>query len=305
MKKLLALILVCIINSCSNDKVEERLLFHEENNKTELDKWIETEFTKPYNINVSFKEKYYQEPYLFDNQSPQLDKIKPVMEMIKKVWIMSFVKIVGENKFNLYTPKEIRLFGRANINNINRGEIGTSLGESIIPIYNIDKFDPANSESIYETMRMVTFVFAKKLLYHKPMNLDKWSSINNVSYFNWSMDTNTVGEGPYKFRSNAYCLKRGFITNGAMSNAIDDFAETFSVIVCSSNNELNEILEIAKNTGGEIYKKILIDKIRLVDEYLLTNYNIRREIQLSRAVSNAIREYALTNQNNNKNTQDK
>lgn len=260
----------------------------------ELDHWLTEQLTRRYNIEVSYKEKSFREPHLYPNQAPDPTKIKPVIRALAILWIHPFEQATDTLFMKRHAPRELRLFGRPNLNEVNRGEIATSLGEAILPLYNINQFSIAQdgrNEAVFELLRMTMFAFAKRLLYFRPADLNRMAAFNQYPYFNWSVDADAVGEGSYRFIGNAYCLKRGFITNGAMSNAIDDFAETFSTIVCMTTSQLNEQLQTAQEYGSLQSAEILRKKIRFVDDYLLNNFKIRREVQLTRVIASAIRKY--------------
>lgn len=261
----------------------------------ELDQWITAHLTRPYNMEVTYKERSFREPNLHPNQAPDPTKIQPVIEALTALWIQPFEQATDTTFMRRHAPRELRLFGRPNLNEVNRGEIATSLGEAILPLYNINQFSVAGdgqNKAVFELLRMTMFAFAKRLLYFRPADLDRLAAYNQYPYFNWSVDADAVGEGNYRFVGNVYCLKRGFLTNGAMSSAIDDFAETFSTIICTTSTELNDQLQTAQDYGSSQAAEILRNKIRFVDDYLLNNYKIRREVQLTRIIANAIRKYS-------------
>lgn len=260
-----------------------------------------------YNIEVTYKERSYKEPYLNDNQVPNPERIQAVVDALTSLWIMPFEHATDTTFMKKYAPREIRMFGRPNRNQVNRGEIATSLGEAILPIYNVDNFMVAGdgkNEAVFELLRMTLFAFAKRLLYFHPADLDRMAAFNFSPYFNWSVDADAVSEGNYGFRGNPFSLKRGFLTNGAMGSVIDDFAETFSSIICLTPTELNEQLEVARDYGSAQSAEVLQQKIRFVDEYLLSTFKIRREVQLTRAIANSIKKYTQSQSSETTNESD-
>lgn len=80
--------------SCSQeDQPKESLLNFTPKVKTDLDKWIDQNYIDPYNISVQYEWNQNvvdNERFLFP---PEVDKVQPALEIIKKIWIDSYTTI--------------------------------------------------------------------------------------------------------------------------------------------------------------------------------------------------------------------
>lgn len=259
--------------------------------QTELEQWLTKEYGQPYNIEIVYKQASYRESAWHENLSPEVGKIRPLLEALKVLWITPFEQAGGVSFMKEYAPRQIILLGDVHINSLQVGEIDTGLGEAIMPIFNVSRFTAGTSEQLFPYVRMATFSFAKRLLQGQSSVLDKFAALNRtVLYYDWSESPDML-KGEYRFHGTPYSWKRGFFSNGAMGSAVCDFAETFSMLVCLSVSEINECLNTAQELGGEDAKSVLQRKMTFIDDFLWDNFKIRREAQLTRVISASLKHY--------------
>lgn len=108
--------------------------------QTELDQWLSEEFTRPYNIEVGYTRTPYRETDWPDNLPPNREKIRPLLEALKALWIVPFEQAGGTPFMKEYVPRQILLWGDVNLNSLQIGEINTSLGEAVLPVFGVDRF---------------------------------------------------------------------------------------------------------------------------------------------------------------------
>lgn len=259
--------------------------------QTELTQWLWKEYTQPYNIDVVYKRPSYKETSWYDNLPPDVEKVRPLMEALKTLWIEPFEQAGGTAFMREYAPRQIVLLGDANLNTLQVGEIDTRLGEAVLPVFSVSRFSADTKEALFSSVRMATFAFAKRLMQGRSSLLDKFAALNpSFLYYDWSGSAD-VPKGEYQFHGSPYNWKKGFFSNGAMASSLCDFAETLSMLVCLSVSEINECLNTAQELGGEQAKAVLQRKIAFVDEFLWENFKIRREAQLTRVISTALKHY--------------
>lgn len=296
MRKLIYLLLLigvgCLGGGCQKEEVSVQYPFTSEPEpQSELDQWLSVEFTRPYNMEVVYTRTPYKETDWPDNLPPGQGKVRPLMEALKALWIVPFEQAGGTAFMKEYAPRQILLLGNINLNSLQIGEIDTSLGEAIFPVFGVSRFSAETSGNLFPYVRMATFAFAKRLVQGRPALLDKFAALNPFPlYYDWSKSAD-VSKGEYQFHGTPYSWKKGFFSNGAMESSLCDFAETLSMLVCLSVSEINECLNTAQELGGEGAKAILQRKMAFVDEFLWENFKIRREAQLTRVISVSLKHY--------------
>lgn len=259
--------------------------------QTELAQWLMKEYGQPYNIEIVYKQASYKESAWNDNLSPEVGRIRPLLEALKVLWITPFEQAGGTSFMKEYAPRQIVLLGNPHINSLQVGEIDTGLGEAVMPIFNVSRFTAETGEKLFPYVRMATFSFAKRLLQGKSFVLDKFAALNQKAlYYDWA-ESPDVPRGEYHFHGTPYSWKKGFFSNGAMASPVCDFAETLSMLVCLSASEINECLNTAQELGGEEAKAVLQRKMAFIDDFLWDNFKIRREAQLTRVISASLKHY--------------
>ena len=148
--------------------------------QTELDQWLSEEFARPYNIEVGYTRTPYRETDWPDNLPPNREKIRPLLEALRALWIVPFEQAGGMAFVKEYAPRQILLLGEANLNSLQIGEINTSLGEAILPVFGVNRFSAATAEKLFPYVRMATFAFAKRLVQGRLSLLDKFAALNRL-----------------------------------------------------------------------------------------------------------------------------
>lgn len=275
--------------SCSSDTVEENdYLPPAISTPSSLDAWIEAQWTLPYNMSVVYTQPFYREEKLHPNQPPQLAKVRPTLTALQRLWVEPAVQAMGKTAFQATAPREIRLFALPNINALGKGEVATNVGETTVPIYNVNDFSANNEDRVYELARMAFYCWAKRLVQQKGTQLDSFAQLNVISYSAVTTDVETGGAGPYAFRPGVYPLKRGFFTTGAMTRVSDDFAETLSIVTTSTPATIRTYIETAREFGGDVAANTLQRKVEWVDNFLLSQWGIKRQSKLARSVTAAM-----------------
>lgn len=255
---LLTLVLVC---SCSSDdKLGDSITKIPQGPKTELDKWIRTNFTEPHNIEVIYKW-VDEETELGKNLIPPEEQlILPFLEILKEVWIDTYIEKGGLTFFNKLTPKQIQLIGSPNINNDGTITQGTAEAGIKIVLYEVNKFNTENKKKFLRFFHVIHHEFA------------------HITHQNIMFDNSVFGEiTPGGYRSDwmnlndTKALELGFITPYASMNSTEDFVEIVATILTTSPTEFKNLINSVENTTG---KEALKMKIDFVVNYYKKEWNI-------------------------------
>src|SRR5262245_28254013 len=84
--------------------------------KGPIDNWIYENLTRPFNISVKYKWDQFELELNKNLVPPREEKIVPVMEAVKKVWINTYVAEAGDVFMRMYCPKFFVLCGSASWN---------------------------------------------------------------------------------------------------------------------------------------------------------------------------------------------
>lgn len=243
---LFLLVTLCI--SCQNeDELSSKsVLLTQEIKQTELDNWIYENYTKPFGIAVNYKgntTSFYPNTY-----PPKEDKVLPILKALKALWIDLYdnTKNGGEGFIRNTPPININLYGNKNIVN-GREEIGTSGSALTIHIFDVDSFENTK-ESVFKLLRSVHHSYAKRLIEQKPFDKDAWKEITLYQFYqNWHKDYSNDGIYDAFFKPGYFF---GFYSILARKSIKDDFAETVSILLTYTNNDIEELIELSKYNDG-------------------------------------------------------
>jgi len=252
---------VLLLASCAHEvQPKESQLDFSTPSKTDLDKWIGTNFLIPYNINV-----YYEwNQNLVDNSKylfpPKLDKVQPAMEVVKKIWIDSYTTIGGINFVKKIAPREFVLVGGVNLNTNGTVTLGLAEAGQRVTLFEVDNLNKKNRANVIEFIHTIQHEYVHILNQTKPFDEQAWSKLTPSGY-----TTSWYNEETANSRN------LGFITSYARLNIYEDFAETAATILNSSKAEYDAILAGVKDATGKANIKA---KEALVVKYYKDAYNI-------------------------------
>lgn len=206
--------------------------------KGPIDNWIYDNLTKPFNISVKYKWDQF-ELELNKNLVPPLeDKIVPVMEAVKKVWIDTYIAEAGDVFMKTYCPKFFVLCGSASWNTDGTITLGTAEGGRKIVLYVLNDFrtksmpgfKPSDSMGIKQMFHTIEHEFGH-ILHQNVLYPDDYKRITPGFYTaNW----NNVSDNAAR--------RDGFVTAYAMSAPDEDFVEMISMMLTEGRSGFDKIV---------------------------------------------------------------
>lgn len=255
---------VALLASCAHeDQPKESQFDLSVPSKTDLDKWISTNFLDTYNINV-----YYEwNQNLVDNNKylfpPKVDKVQPAMQVVKKIWIDSYTTIGGVNFVKKIAPREFVLVGGVNLNTNNTLTLGLAEGGQKVTLFQVDILNiksRVGTTGVTQFIHTIQHEYVHILNQTKPFDEQAWSKLTPVGY------TST-----WYTEAIATSRSLGFITSYARLNIYEDFAETAATILTSSKAEYDAILAGVTDPTAKANIKA---KEALVVKYYKDSFNI-------------------------------
>lgn len=219
--------------------------------ETELSKWIQANYTTPYGIDVNYrwnKNTAPQGSYAFP---PSIEKVRPVLETIKTLWIELYAnpEFKGGRFLQGRTPITIHLYGGRNTD-INGVDLLSNTQSTPIElhVYNVNDFDPKDSKKVFLLMRSVHHQYAKRLLELFPFDRDAFLFISRHRYtYSTKFMVPLIGEFKDSFYGlSEYANMRGFYTLHSFLSPEDDVAEIISSTLLHTPKEIRQAEKRAK-----------------------------------------------------------
>lgn len=203
-----------------------------------IDNWIYDNLTKPFNISVKYKWDQFELELNKDLVPPKEEKIIPVMEAVKKVWIDTYIAEAGEVFMKTYCPKFFVLCGSASWNTDGTITLGTAEGGRKIVLYVLNDFrtkampgyTPSDSLTIKQLFHTIEHEFGH-ILHQNVLYPEDFKRITPGFYTaNW----NNVSDNAAR--------RDGFVTAYAMSAPDEDFVEMISMMLTEGRAGFDKIV---------------------------------------------------------------
>ena len=206
--------------------------------KGPIDNWIYDYLTKPFNISVKYKWDQFELELNKNLVPPREEKIIPVMEAVKKVWIDTYIAEAGGAFMRTYCPKFFVLCGSASWNTDGTITLGTAEGGRKIVLYVLNDFrtkamsgyTPSDSFTVKQMFHTIEHEFGH-ILHQNVLYPDDFKRITPGFYTaNW----NNVSDNAAR--------RDGFVTAYAMSAPDEDFVEMISMMLIEGRAGFDKIV---------------------------------------------------------------
>lgn len=199
--------------------------------KTPLDNWLYTTFTKPYNLEVKYRWDGSELDPTKTIVPVDSAKVRPVMEIVNSGWIMPYIAEKNADFIKLYSPKQYMLVGSVEYNTGGTVKLGEAEGGFRVTLYDVNNFSKTSRANVQGVLKTIHHEFAHIL--HQTIIFPKdFPLLTGGSY---TADWNN------QKLSDAYLY--GFITQYARAAPEEDFAEMVSVMLTSGRGGYEAILK--------------------------------------------------------------
>lgn len=260
-KLLMAFILLASLMACSKDDKIDSVnipgLGGETWVKGPLDFWLDSNFRKPYNIEVKYRFERY-ELALDKTLVPVMEsKVQPVMSTILKTWAAPYIAEAGETFFKSYCQKQFVLVGSPQFNSNNTITLGTAEGGRKVVLFWLNDFVITDKPFVREMLHTIHHEFAHIL--HQTI-------IYPVEYKRIS----TGYTGSWNDYTLAEALERGFITQYARSAPDEDFVEMIATMLVEGKDGYEDIVDAAPDDAQVKFRQ----KEEIIVHYFKESWNI-------------------------------
>ena len=252
---------VLLLTACAGEEpLKESQLDVSTPVKSDLDKWIDTNYLNIYNINVQYK---WNQNAVDNNRflfPPLQPKVQPALEIVQKIWLETYKNVAGPDFVKKIAPRELLLVGGINLNTTGTITLGLAEGGLRITLFETDNVNKRDRANVKRFLATIQHEYIHILNQTKPFDEKTLSKITPTGYTsNWYATPTSVAR------------EEGFITDYARSNINEDFAEMAAQMLINSKAEYAAILAGITNQTAVANIKA---KEAVVVKYFKDNFNI-------------------------------
>lgn len=279
MKKLFLIFsLIGLLTSCSEESLTDSIIVDNDRPKTEVDIWIDSNIVEPYNIEVKYRWDDKETDLSKNLVPPEEEKVVPFLEVLKSLWIDTYVEQAGADFVKTLSPKQILLIGSLNFNSDGTVTEGTAEGGRKIVLYDINGFDSHNAADVKHMIHVVHHEFAHIMHQTK----DYSTEFDEITPEGYTSTWYNVSE--------AEAQNAGFITSYALSSTNEDFVEMIAIFLTNSNAEWEAILAGISDQSGVV---AIRKKEAIMVDYFMKSWGIDMydfQTQVSKEIDRIVNE---------------
>ncbi len=226
------------ISSCYKDESIETPLKAEPTSHSEIDQYIQTNFTDEYGVAVRYK---YVDRYVEPTKRvspPKEELVVPMLDFLTSYWIEPFISVAnGRRFFKDHVPAEMVFIGSSIFNDNGTVTLGTADAGARITLTEVNDIDENNKLWVLRQLGTIYHEFAHIIhqRYNLPANFNKISPQGYTSASSWYNVTEEEA------------LQNGFVSPYATVSANEDFAETVAFLLFDENFYENYIIDEGVN----------------------------------------------------------
>lgn len=222
--------------------------------KGELDEWIMTNLTNPYNIELIYRFDRAMGDIAKNISPPNVDKVQPTAEMVLNCFLKPYEKIAGAAFIKKFTPKQFVFFGSTVYNSNGTETLGTADGGKRVILYNLNTLDVKQPENIRRRLRTIhhEFTHIVNQMVIIPPSFELVTPGDYVS--DWTASVNTAEQA----------LELGFVSRYARAEYTEDFAEMAAHLLVEGQIWFDNYVASAPNASA-------VEKLRK-KEAIVVNY---------------------------------
>ena len=271
MKKVIYLALLIMtmgLVACSeDDKISSTTIFPTTPPERDaFDIWMQKNYTATYNIDVKYKMEDIESDMTYQLVPADSSKSAKIAILIKYLWFDAYNEAVGQNFVKANVPRIIHFIGSSAYNSNGTETVGTAEGGLKVTLYKINDIDESRIQTDAYYHRLNEYYF--HTMHHE---------FTHILHQKVPYDTNfkLISEANYRstdwyLYSTAQAQRLGFITNYAMSQPDEDFAELMSTYITSSKSEWESDMATAGTSGADIINQ----KLEILRKYMQESWGL-------------------------------
>lgn len=255
---------VAMFSSCEKDEFSNQSVINvSTTNQTPLDKWLEVNYRKPYNIDFKYRYEMNESDFDYYTIPADYDCAIIMARLVKYLCIDTYDEVAGIVFTRGYFPKMFFLMGEWEYRNNGTFILGTAEGGKKIMLSGVNYLPQymGSAETLnYYYIKTIHHEFTHILNQTKDYPTD-FKLITNQGYVADSWSTQGYSSG---------YLGRGFISAYSQHSDTEDFAEMLSMYITHDQTWWDEQLKGAGTTGAQA----ISTKLDIVKLYMTESWNV-------------------------------
>lgn len=251
---------LCAASCNRSDLDPNKSVITDENSiENSFDRWLNTNYVKPYNIKFLYKMKDIESDMSYTLAPADYKKSTQMARIVKHLCLEAYDEVTGGRDFVcMHFPKMFHLIGSAAHNSNGTIVLGTAEGGLKITLYMVNDVDVNDVYLLnYYYFHTIHHEFAH-ILHQKKNYPVEYKDLSGKYYVQDS------------WIYNVDYLNQGFITAYSSREPNEDFVEMFSTYITSTDKEWADLLARADENGRSIINK----KIAMVKSYMNSSWHI-------------------------------
>ena len=246
--------------SCSDKALDDVSVFQDSTvEPNAFDKWIHENYVMAYNIDLKYHMEDIESDYNYTLVPAYLDKSIQLAHIVRYCWLQAYDEVADINFTRKYVPKVLHFVGSPAVGRNGTMVLGTAEGGLKVTLYMVNNLKLDKDFLNYYYFLTMHHEFTHILTHNKNYDTE-FQKISEADYI--------MGDWYQKYESDA--LKEGFISNYAMSEYNEDFAETMAFYVVYTPDEWALRMRMAGTRGAAIIET----KLNYVRTYMKSAWNI-------------------------------
>lgn len=256
----LALLLIVLSASCSNDEPDGESIFStEEVQRNDFDKWLLENYVGNYNIDFKYRMEDIETDYTHNLVPADFNLSVKLAKIVKHVWLESYDEAAGIDFTRANAPKIIHVVGSAYWDD-NQYTLGTAEGGLKVTLYLGNWLDPTNTAQLNKYYFKTMHHEFAHILHQKKTYPVEFNEITNGTYSPTGWINRTLAE----------VAPLGYVTPYASSEPVEDIAEITATYLTYTDAQWAEVWAAAGDTGTPLIQQ----KIEIMKNYMKTSWGI-------------------------------
>ena len=281
-KKLLWGLVCCAIAttsmvSCTKESLDDTsVVKNSQRTKTAFDNWLDAHFLQPYNIDLKYRLNDSETDFTYTLAPADVDNSIKLSHIVLHAWLQAYDEVAGIDFTRKMAPKVIQFVGSVAWQTDNSAIMGQAEDGMKVTLFGVNRLKLTRAFLNDNYFQSMHHEFTHILAQSKDFDTD-FQLISEGQY----EPANWYSSG----RTETYALQRGFLSNYAMSEYNEDFAETLAFYLIYTPEEWASKMTTADNVGTDEEKEaakkagtngsaIIARKLAMVRSYMLSAWDI-------------------------------
>lgn len=248
------------LSSCSSESLSPTSVFQDSTHEANaFDRWIHDNYVMAYNIDLKYHMEDIETDYNYTLVPADMDKAVKLAHIVRYCWLQAYDEVAGVDFTRRFVPKVLHLVGSPAVGRNGTMVLGTAEGGLKVTLYWVNGLQLDKDFLNYYYFLTMHHEFTHILTHNKNYDTE-FQKVSEADYI--------MGDWYQKYETDA--LQAGFISNYAMSEYNEDFAETMAFYIVYTPEEWAQRMRMAGTKGASVIET----KLNYVKTYMQSAWGI-------------------------------